>query len=84
MTQRDPSPYLAQHIHDAFAEGTTAELGVEVNVTPSGVYLTGTVSSDEQRRQLGEVAAREARGLAVHNEVVVAHGDPDVEVEVLS
>ena len=80
----DPSPYLAQHIHDAFAEGSTAELGVDVNVTPSGVYLTGTVSSEEQRRHLGQVAAREARGLAVHNDVVVTHGEPDVDVEVLS
>jgi osmotically-inducible protein OsmY len=79
----DRSPYLAQHIRDSLAAGSTAELGVDVNVTPSGVFLTGTVTSEEQRAQLAEIAARESGGLEVHNEVVVAHGDPDVEVEVL-
>ena len=80
----DTSPYLAQHIRDAMAEGSTAELGVDVTVTPSGVYLAGTVASDEQRDELGAVAAREADGLPVHNDLVVAHGEPDVDVEVLS
>lgn len=80
----DRSPYLAQHIRDSLAEGSTAELGVDVNVTPAGVFLTGTVTSEEQRAELAHIAAREAGGLAVHNEVVVAHGEPDVDVEVLS
>jgi osmotically-inducible protein OsmY len=80
----DQSPYLAQHIRDALASGGTAELGIDVNVTGSGVYLTGTVSSPEQRDQLGDVAAGEAGGLAVHNDIVVSSGEPDVDVEVLS
>lgn len=79
----DRSPYLAQHIHDSLAEGSTAELGIDVNVTPAGVFLSGTVTSEEQRSQLAEVAARESGGMPVHNEVVVTHGDPDIEVEVL-
>lgn len=80
----DQSPYLAQHIRDALAAGSTAELGVDVAVTPSGVFLTGAVASVEQRDELGVIAARESGGLAVHNDVVVVHGEPDVEVEVLS
>ena len=79
----EQSPYLAQHIRDALAAGATAELGVDVQVTPSGVYLTGTVASPEQRDNLAAIAAREADGLAVHNDVVVMHGEPDVDVEVL-
>ena len=77
-----PDPYLAQHIRDALATDGTAELGVDVQVTASGVYLTGTVSSPEQREQLAAVAARESGDLAVHNDVVVQHGEPDVDVEV--
>lgn len=81
---KEPSPYLGQHIRDALATGGTAELGVDVQVTPGGVYLTGSVASAEQREELGLVAAREAGGLIVHNDVVVAHGEPDVDIEVLS
>lgn len=77
------SPYLAQHIRDALANGSTAELGVDVNVTSAGVYLSGTVASDEQRAELAAIAAREAEGLPVHNDVVVVHGVPDTDVEVI-
>ena len=80
----EPSPYLAQHIRDALASGSTAELGVDVVVNASGVFLSGTVTSPEQRDDLAAIAAGEAGGLPVHNDVVVAHGEPDVEVEVLS
>ena len=84
MSASDTSPYLAQHIRDALASGATAELGVDVQVTPTGVFLSGTVSSPEQRDQLAEVAARECGdGFVVHNDVVVQHGEPDVDVEVL-
>lgn len=85
MTERTEtqSPYLAQHIHDAFAVGGTAELAVDVQVTTTGVFLSGTVASEEQRERLGVIAARESGGLDVHNEVVVVHGQPDVDVEVI-
>ena len=79
----DPSPYLAQHIRDALAGGSTAELGVDVTVTATGVFLAGTVASDEQRDELAVIAAREADGLTVHNDVVVVHGAPDTDVEVI-
>jgi osmotically-inducible protein OsmY len=79
----DHSPYLAQHIRDAMAAGATAELGVDVTVTATGVYLAGTVASEEQRAELASIAAREAGDLQVHNDLVVVHGPPDVEVEVL-
>jgi osmotically-inducible protein OsmY len=84
MSGSEPSPYLAQHIRDALASGATAELGVDVQVAANAVFLSGTVSSPEQRDQLAEIAAAEAGGLPVHNDVVVTHGEPDVDVEVLS
>jgi osmotically-inducible protein OsmY len=85
MTDHHTHPaYLAQHIRDALAAGSTAELGVDVHVTPAGVFLSGTVTSEEQRAEIAEIAVRESGGLDVHNDVVVAHGEPDVEVEVLS
>ena len=79
----EPSPYLAQHIRDALARGSTAELGVDVSVTAAGVYLAGTVASEEQRDELATIAGNEAPGLAVHNDVVVVHGAPDTDVEVI-
>jgi osmotically-inducible protein OsmY len=78
------SPYLAEHVRSALAAGETAELGVDVAVAPSGVYLTGTVASDQQRAEVGRVAASAAEGLPVHNDVTVVHADPDPDVEVLS
>ena len=84
MSTSEQSPYLAQHIRDALASGSTAELGVDVVVTANGVFLNGTVTSPEQRDEIATIAAAESGGLEVHNDVVVAHGDPDVEVEVLS
>ena len=80
----EASPYLAQHIRDAMASGSTAELGIDVVVTAAGVHLSGTVASEEQRAELGAVAQREAGGMAVHNDVVVFHGAPDTDVEVLA
>lgn len=79
----DISPYLAQHIRDAMAAGATAELGIDVTVTATGIDLSGTVASEEQRAELAAIARREAGGLDVRNDIVVVHGAPDTDVEVL-
>ena len=78
------SPYLAQHIREALATASTAELGVDVVVAGGCVYLTGTVATDEHRLEIGRVAEGGAEGLPVHNDVQVVHAGPDPEVEVLS
>jgi hypothetical protein len=78
-----PSPYLAQHIRDAMASGSTAELGIDVTVTPAGVHLSGIVASEAHRDELGAVAAREAGGRPIRNDLTVVHGTPDTDVEVL-
>lgn len=78
-----PSPYLAEHIRVALAAASTAELGVDVQLVAGEIHLSGTVSTSEQRDQLAAVATREAGGLPVRNDVVVVHGAPDGEIEVL-
>lgn len=81
--QDEPPQYLAQRIHEALATGPTAELGVEVKVTPAGVVLRGTVGTEEQRAHLAEIAAEHADGLPIRNDVAVVHGRPDHESEPL-
>ena len=47
------------------------------------VVLAGTVGTEEQRAQLAEIATAVADGLPVRNDVVVVHGRPDPEPELL-
>ena len=82
MTDTD-SAYLAQHIHDALAEGPTAELGVEVRLSDTEVTLAGAVGTEEQRAQLADIAGTMAGERTVRNDVVVVHGVPDLEPEAL-
>ena len=82
-TSGEPPVYLAQRIHEALAMGPTAELGIDVSVGPGGVVLNGTVGTDEQRAQLEEIARSVSGDLEVRNDVVVVHGRPDTEPEVL-
>lgn len=89
MTEHTTGPdghslYLVEHVRAALASSATAELGVEVRVTGGGVYLTGTVASDEHSLDVERVAAEAAEGLPVHNDLVVVHAGPDNDVEVLS
>jgi osmotically-inducible protein OsmY len=78
----DPA-YLAQHIHDALASGSTAELGIEVHVTAEEVVLAGTVGTDEHRHGITEIAESMAEGRTVSNDVVVLHAAPDTIPEAL-
>ena len=79
----DTDAYLAQRIHEALAEGPTAELGVEVRLTDTEVTLAGTVGTEEQRAQLADIAGSMAGERTVRNDVVVVHGAPDLEPEAL-
>ena len=79
----EPAAYLAERIHEALATGPTAELGIDVTVGSDEVVLAGTVGTEEQRAHLGEIASAVADGLQVRNDVVVVHGRPDPEPELL-
>jgi osmotically-inducible protein OsmY len=84
MTDEEPEVYLAQRIHEALASGPTAELGVEVVVHGNQVVLSGTVGTEEQRSEVGAVAAGLAGDRPVRNDVAVVGGHADPEPEVLT
>ena len=79
----EPPIYLAERIHEALATGPTAELGIDVTVASDEVVLAGIVGTEEQRAQLAAIATTVADGLPVRNDVVVVHGRPDPEPELL-
>ena len=82
-----PPPYLIGHIHDALAaDERSRELGVDVTLAgpEPRVVLTGTVSTEAQRRAIGEVVADVAPGYQVINELAVVSTDEGGEVEELA
>ena len=89
MSADDPLPpdYLIGHIQDALAaDDRSRELGVDVAVAgpDARVVLTGTVSTEAQRRAIGEVVAEVAPGYGVVNELAVVSTDEGGPVEELA
>ena len=82
-----PLPYLIGHIQDALAaDDRSRELGVDVTLAgpEPRVVLTGTVSTEAQRRAIGEVVADVAPGYQVINELAVVSIDEGGAVEELA
>jgi osmotically-inducible protein OsmY len=82
-----PPPYLIGHIQDALAaDDRSRELGVDVTLAgpEPRVVLTGTVSTEAQRRAIGEVVAEVAPGHDVVNELAVVSTDEGGAVEELA
>jgi osmotically-inducible protein OsmY len=82
-----PPDYLISHIQDALAaDDRSRELGVDVAVAgpDQRVVLTGTVSTDAQRRAIGAVVAEVATGYDVVNELAVVSTDEGGPVEELA
>jgi osmotically-inducible protein OsmY len=81
-----PPAYLIGHIQDALAaDDRSRELGVDVTLTGPDprVVLTGTVSTEAQRRAIGEVVAEVAPGYDVVNELALVSTDEGGGVEEL-
>lgn len=77
-----PNDYVVGHVQAAFAaDGAVAELGLEVHVVGDQLFLSGHVSSPEQRARAGEVAAEVAPHLRICNDLDVVsatgHGEPE-------
>jgi len=82
-----PPAYLIGHIQDALAaDDRSRELGVDVTLAGPDprVVLTGTVSTEAQRRAIGEVVAEVAPGYDVVNELAVVSTDEGGGVEELA
>lgn len=79
----EPPQYVVQRLRRALAEDPrTAELGVQVKVRGSAVFLTGEVATKERCTQLATVVAEAAPELTVHNDVhVVPARVPDTREE---
>lgn len=79
----EPPQYLVQRLRRAIAEDPrTAEMGVQVKVRGSVVFLTGEVATQERCTQLSAVVADAAPELTVHNDVhVVPARVPDSREE---
>jgi hypothetical protein len=82
-----PPAYLIGHIQDALAaDDRSRELGVDVTLAgpEPRVVLTGTASTEAQRRAIGEVVADVAPGYQVINELAVVSTDEGGGVEELA
>jgi osmotically-inducible protein OsmY len=82
-----PPAYLVAHIQDALAaDDRSRELGVDVTLAGPDprVVLTGTVSTEAQRRAIAQVVAEVAPGYDVVNELGVVSTDEGGAVEELA
>lgn len=79
----EPPQYLVQRLRRALAEDPrTAEMGVQVKVRGSAVFLSGEVATKERCTQLAAVVAEAAPELTVHNDIhVVPARVPDTREE---
>jgi osmotically-inducible protein OsmY len=82
-TPTEPDDYLIGRVQEALAHDPRLnELDVTVTITGGGVFLNGTVTTDERCRAITEVVRRELPGLEVHNEVgVVSLTEPETAEE---
>lgn len=67
-----PDPYLVAHVREALAsDGRVGELGIDVERTGDALVLLGRVASAGQREAAAVVAAEQAPGLRICNELEV-------------
>jgi osmotically-inducible protein OsmY len=69
----ESAEYLAGWLENRIAEDSDAhELGITVRVAGEAVFLSGVVTTDERREQVGTYAASLLPDRTVRNEVAVA------------
>ena len=80
----EPDDYVVQHVREALAQdGRVSELGLAVAVRGGVLHITGTVSTEERRAAVSEVAAELAPDWTIANETDVVRYDGEASVEVL-
>ena len=83
-THADPDEYVVQHLREALAhDQRVSELGLEVVVRNGVLHVMGTVSTEERRAAIADVAAGIAPEWHIVNETSVVRYDGDASVEVL-
>ena len=76
--------YVAGQVERALhGDPRTHELGIRVDVDAEGVALRGEVASEERRRLVAQVAAEQAPGLRIRNDVSVTQLRPPEVPEML-
>lgn len=72
MTTEPPDDYLAARIEEAIAaDPRVSELHVRVGLRGDRVYLTGTVTTEQRRHLVSEIARDLASGREICNETTV-------------
>jgi osmotically-inducible protein OsmY len=81
----DAKQYVIERIREALAlDPRVGELDIQVKVTANGVYVRGTVNSDERAETISTVLREVCPDRAVHNEVTVMHPTESADEERLS
>lgn len=80
----EPDEYVVQHLREAFAQDPrVSELGLGVVVRNGVLHVTGTVSTEERRAAVEQVASELAPGWRLANETVVVRYAGGASVEIL-
>ena len=81
----EPVEYVAEHLREALAsDPRVSELGLDVLIRGGELHVVGTVSTEERRQAVGEVAREVAPGESVRNETTVAEYGAESGMESVS
>jgi osmotically-inducible protein OsmY len=76
MNQGAPDEYLVAHASEALiTDSRVAELGLHVSVSGLDVFVTGDVSTEDQRQAVSEVLQQVLPDHTIHNQVAT----PDLQ-----
>lgn len=80
----EPAEYILEKVREALVEDPrVSELGLEVKLAGEKLYLTGSVSTDQRRSAISQVAGEVCPGYEVHNETMVTPISEPTEAEPL-
>ncbi len=72
MSQPTPDAYLVERIRSVLAQDSRVnELGIQVTLAGSRVFVTGSVATAERRHAIGTVIAEHFPDVELHNDVSV-------------
>ena len=85
MTTEEPDDYLIGHVRETLAHDPRVnEMNIEVAVSGDGVFLSGSVPTEERRQAVSRVVAELLPEHEVHNQVTVVAVSEPTESERLS